>query len=82
MKSSPVPAGEQPLTLRPSQIAKLLSVRRSTVYRWVEDGVLPASKIGQVILVQRVDVEALLRSHQLPGRPGRREDGAGSEGQS
>ena len=59
-----------PMTLRVSQVAKLLGVARSTVYGWVNDGVLPAVKIGKVTLILGEDVQELLRAHRLPCKEG------------
>jgi excisionase family DNA binding protein len=59
---------QAPLTLRVAQIVELLSVPRSTIYRWIELGVLPASRVQNVILVRSSDVEELLQRHSLPSR--------------
>ncbi len=61
---------ELPRALRVSQVARLLGVARSTVYGWVNDGVLPAVKIGKVTLILGEDMQELLRSHRLPCKEG------------
>ena len=60
------------MTLRVAQVARLLSVPRSTAYSWVKSGLLEACKVGEVVLVRRESVENFLRSHELPGPRKRR----------
>ena len=63
-------ARESPLAVRVKEVSRLLSVPRSTIYAWIDRGVLPAAKIGDVTLVLWEDVQELLRSHRLPCKEG------------
>jgi excisionase family DNA binding protein len=47
--------------LLPGEVAKILRVSRSTVYRWVEDGTLPAIKLGGVV---RIHASALAQGEK------------------
>ena len=64
-------AQELPRALRVSQVARLLGVARSTAYGWVRDGLLPACRVGTVVLILSEDLEAFLRAHRLPTRGNR-----------
>ena len=55
-----------PETLRVAQVAKLLNVPRSTAYSWVKRGMLPAIRVGKVVLVRLSDLESFLASHKVP----------------
>ena len=57
---------ELPITLRAAEVARRLGVAKSTIYKWVNDGVLPACRIGKVTLILWEDVQELLRSHRRP----------------
>ena len=59
-------SNELPITLRVAHVARLLCVAPSTVYGWVNDGVLPASRIGKVTLILWEDVQELLQTHRRP----------------
>lgn len=61
-------APQSPLAVRVKEVSRLLSVPRSTIYAWIDRGVLPAAKIGEVTLVLWEDVQELLRNHRLPQR--------------
>lgn len=37
--------------VRASQVAEALSIHRATVYRWIEAGLIPARRVGQVLLI-------------------------------
>ena len=56
------------MTLRVAQVARLLSMPRSTAYSWVKSGLLEACQVGKVVLVRRESVEKLLRDHELRSR--------------
>lgn len=51
------------LTYRPAELARALGVEKSTVYRWMESGVVPSVKIEGVRLIRAEDVRALLARH-------------------
>ncbi len=59
-------SNELPITLRVAEVARRLGVARSTIYAWVSDGLLPASRIGKVTLILWEDVQELLRTHRRP----------------
>lgn len=46
--------------VRPREIAAESGVAPTTVYGWIESGLLPATKIGGTILVAVTDWEAFL----------------------
>lgn len=37
--------------MTPSEVASIMRVSKSTVYRWVDDGTLPAMRIGGVVRI-------------------------------
>ncbi len=41
------------------QAARRLGVSRATAFRWARAGVLPAQRVGKLLLVTREDVEGL-----------------------
>ena len=53
--------------LLPEEAADLLDTSRSSVRRWVTEGLLPAARIGNMIRIRRVDVEDLLREEGHDG---------------
>jgi len=52
--------------LSTGQIAKRLSVHRSTVWHWVNTGLLPSTKVGSHYGVKPADVRRLLKKYNLP----------------
>jgi excisionase family DNA binding protein len=53
--------------LRVDEVAKLLSVSRWTVYRWVEEGRLQGTKLNRGSLrIFRASVTALVDGHRTP----------------
>lgn len=55
--------------------AELLGVQSRTLYRFIDEGRLPAYRFGRVIRVQRCDLEAFVRSCRI--EPGSLGDGVG-----
>lgn len=53
---SQLPQGEQFLTT--DEVADYLRVSRRTVWRWCEDGTLPAFRFGRIWRIQRVQLES------------------------
>jgi excisionase family DNA binding protein len=51
------------------EVAQLLRVDRSSVYRWVEQGLLPAIKIGRIVRFNPDAVKAVLE-HGLAQKEG------------
>lgn len=48
----------EPIMLRPREVAELLRLSRSEVYRLIERGTIPAVRIGRSVRVPRRWVEA------------------------
>lgn len=47
-----------------------VSASKYSVRRWVQVGLLPASKVGQLVRVKRSDLDALMASRRtIAGRP-------------
>ena len=60
---------EQPL-LRVKEAAQLLQVSKWTIYRWIDEGRLNATKIGEGSLrIFRVSVTALVEGNRTDPRP-------------
>ncbi len=60
---------EQPL-LRVKEAAQLLQVSKWTIYRWIDEGRLNATKIGGGSLrIFRASVTALVEGHRTDPRP-------------
>jgi excisionase family DNA binding protein len=58
----------EPLLLRIQETAKLLKVSKWTVYRWIEEGRLRGTKIGQGSLrVFRASVNELMEKAKVEG---------------
>lgn len=49
--------GPEPIMLRPAEVAALLALSRSEVYRLIEQGRIPAVRIGRSVRVPRRWVE-------------------------
>ncbi|THI88236.1 MAG: helix-turn-helix domain-containing protein [Nitrospira sp. CG24A] len=59
----------EPVLLRIQETAKLLKVSKWTVYRWIEEGRLHATKIGRGSLrVFRTSVSTLIEASQVNHR--------------
>lgn len=59
----------EPVLLRVQETAKLLKVSKWTIYRWVEEGLLTAVKLGPGSLrVVRTSVDELLRKSEVHER--------------
>ena len=52
-----------------NEVAQHLKVHPMTVYRWVEQGVLPASKLGTVIRVSEEDLTQFIESQKVAREP-------------
>lgn len=62
---SPTPAPPVAL-LTMGQVAQRMSVSKRTVLRWIETGLLPATRVGAVIRIKPHDLEQLIAQHQMP----------------
>jgi excisionase family DNA binding protein len=59
---------DAPVWLSTKDAAEILGVAVRTLYRFIDEGELPAYKLGRVIRLQRTDVEAFIESKRLvPG---------------
>jgi excisionase family DNA binding protein len=59
----------EPLLLRVQETAKLLKVSKWTVYRWIEEGRLRATKIGRgSVRVFRASVSGLIEGARIDQR--------------
>lgn len=47
------------------QVAAYLQLNRLTVYRYIRDGRLPASKLGKAYRIRKADVDAFLDSQKV-----------------
>ena len=61
-----------PLTVRVAQVVRLLNVPKSTIYKWVKDGTLPACKVDGIYLIPWDDLQEFLSFHKVK-RPGKLE---------
>ncbi|HEY8449001.1 MAG TPA: helix-turn-helix domain-containing protein [Bacillota bacterium] len=57
-------ADREPELLTLTEAIKALRISRRTAYRWLQDGTLPAVKIGGRWRVRREDLDALLRGEK------------------
>lgn len=55
--------------LTAEEVAQLLRVNRSSIYRWVEQGQLPAIKVGRIVRFNPETVKAVLE-HGLAAKEG------------
>lgn len=58
------PAPPKRLTLRMREVAALTGVSLTTVKGWCGTGVLPAVRVGGVVLVKPSDLEEFLDAHR------------------
>lgn len=47
-------------TMTVEQVAEMMQVTQPTVYRWVREGQLPATRIGRTLRFSRGDVESMV----------------------
>jgi len=63
--------GEHDQLLAVSEVAKRFSVSDQTIYRWIDDGILPVVKVRRLLRIRSSDVDRLLdESSQAPSTPG------------
>lgn len=51
-------------TYRPSEVAVMLGVSKSTIHNWIKDGLLPAVKVGHVVRIPRAWYEEWLNTRR------------------
>ncbi len=49
-----------------SELSKILSVNRATLYEWRTNGILPYYRLGGKILYKQSEIEEVLNSHYYP----------------
>lgn len=54
------------------QVAAYLQLNRLTVYRYVREGKIPASKIGKLYRILRADIDLFLEAQKVGGPAARR----------
>jgi excisionase family DNA binding protein len=61
-------SGEEITWMSTQEAARRLGITPRTLYRFVDEGALPAYKMGRVIRLQQADVDAFIeRSRVAPG---------------
>jgi excisionase family DNA binding protein len=54
------------LMISPQDAADMLSVDRDTIFRWIKDGRLPATKLSpRVVRIRIADIEAMIDARRL-----------------
>lgn len=64
------------------QVAAYLQLNKLTVYKFVRDGRIPASRVGRALRVLREDVDRFLLAHRVPSTVGARGRPKAAEGQT
>jgi|LSQX01.2.fsa_nt_gb excisionase family DNA binding protein len=59
---------EEPM-MTPEQVAEWLQVHKGTVYRWIDEGKLPALRIGRAYRIPRSEVLAMVKQQGGPDAP-------------
>ncbi|MDR7522328.1 MAG: helix-turn-helix domain-containing protein [Armatimonadota bacterium] len=57
--------------MTPEQVADYLQVNRLTVYRYIREGRIPASKIGKLYRIMRADVDRFLEAQKIAAKGAR-----------
>ena len=57
--------------MKPSEVAHMLQVGKSTPYAWAYRGRVPYVKLGSAVRFRQSDVEALVRASTRRTKPGR-----------
>jgi len=51
------------------ELAKVLSVKKSTIYQWVHMGLIPHIKVGRLLRFREEDIQKWLISKQVEPSP-------------
>ncbi|MDR7518498.1 MAG: helix-turn-helix domain-containing protein [Armatimonadota bacterium] len=51
--------------MTPEQVAHYLQINRLTVYRYIREGRIPASRIGKLYRIMRADVDRFLEAQKI-----------------
>lgn len=74
----PDQAGESYLTV--AEVAELLRLNQQTVRNWIDQGSLPALRVGRRVRIKRSDLDRLLaEGYRAGGQSGARESGPSAE---
>jgi excisionase family DNA binding protein len=52
-----------------SEVAERFNVSDQTIYRWIDDGILPVVKVRRLLRIRSSDVERLMEEASQPARP-------------
>ncbi len=55
--------------LNVTEVSEWLRVKRSTLYLWAEQGMIPHVKLGRLLRFDRGEIEAWLQNHRVEGIP-------------
>lgn len=53
---------EYPVTMSVPQVAEVLGRPHSTIYKWLNDGTIPGSKVGDSWVIYRAEIKSLVAS--------------------
>jgi excisionase family DNA binding protein len=59
---------EEDQLLPVSEVAKRFSVSDQTIYRWIDEGILPVVKVRRLLRIRSSDVDRLLEEASQPAR--------------
>lgn len=62
---APRSSDPRPALMTVAQVAAYLQLNKLTVYKYIREGWIPASKLGKAYRVRLADVEAFVESHKL-----------------
>ena len=63
-----------------ADVAEMLKLNQQTVRNWIDQGLLPALKVGRRVRIKRSDLERVLeRSYSAGASSGRRDAGPSAE---
>lgn len=60
---------EEDRLLPVSDVAKRFNVSDQTIYRWIDDGILPVVKVRRLLRIRQSDVDRLLEESSPPAAP-------------
>lgn len=58
-----------PIYIRPTQVAELYGIHRSTLYRWTRAGLIKIHKRGTSSFVRAADLAALIEGEEVESAP-------------
>ncbi len=60
---------EEDQLLPVSEVARRFNVSDQTIYRWIDEGILPVVKVRRLLRIRSSDVDQLLEEASQPARP-------------